>query len=202
MFDSRMPGVHYARAGHFVSFLIEEFGAPATAAFVAQSRSITPESLSVDFEAHFGESLERVARAYSEEPESCTGSGWQRFSACEQEPTQWHRPLTWEVDVGATCESELPLGAVGGSVRERFVYETVDDVVVSVGGFPSAGSLPTVALTRCGGGCDEEFSYTHDLEEGGRLFGLPLDAGTYLVTATFESDDEVEPSTLVISRGL
>ncbi len=47
----------------------------------------------------------------------------------------------------------------------------------------------------------EEFSYTHDLEAGGVLFGLPLDAGRYLVTTTFESDEEVEPSTISISRG-
>ncbi len=152
MFDSRMPGVHYSRAGHFVSFLIEEFGAPATATFVAQSRSITPDSLSVDFEAHFGEALERVIEAYSDTPQSCTGSGWQRFSACEQEPNEWRRPLTWEVDVGASCESELSLGAVGGPVRERFVYETAEDVVVAVDGRGSAESLPTVELTRCGGG--------------------------------------------------
>ncbi len=200
-FDRRMPGVHYSRAGHFVSFLIEEFGPQATAAFVAQSSSVTPESLSVDFEAHFGESLERVVDAYSETPESCTGSGWQRFSACEQEPNEWRRPLTWEVDVGAACESQLSLGAVGGSVRERFIYETAEDVVVAVGAVGNAENLPVVELIRCGGMCDEEFSYTHDLEEGGLLLGLPLDAGTYLVTSTFESDDEVEPSTIAISRG-
>ncbi len=201
MFDRRMPGVHNPRAGHFVSFLIDEFGPPTMAAFVAQSSSITPESLSADFEAHFGESLERVIDAYSETPESCTGAGWQRFSACELEPNEWRSPSTWEVDVGAACESELSLGAVGGSVRERFVYETVEDVVVGVGGVGGAESLPTVELMRCGGGCDDEFSYTHDLDEGGLLFGLPLDAGRYLMTTTFENDDEVEPGTIAISRG-
>ena len=180
--------------------MIEEFGAPATAAFVAQSSPTTPESLSADFQARFGESLETVIAAYSETPESCSGSGWQRFSACEKEPNEWVRPLTWEVDVGAVCESERSLGAVGGPVRERFVYETTEDVIVAVGR-GSAESLPTVELTRCGGGGDEEFSYTHDLEAGGLLVGLPLDAGTYLVTATFESDEDVEPSTISISRG-
>jgi len=201
LFDRRMPGVHYPRAGHFVSFLIEEFGPQTTAAFVAQSSSVTSESLPVDFEAHFGEPLERVIEAYTTEmPESCAGRGWQRFSACEQEPTEWGSTFTWEVNVGAGCEDEVSLGGSGGAVRERFIYETDEDVVVQVQGVGIVDHRPRVELMRCGGGCEEEFSYTHDLEENGVLFGLPLDAGKYLVTSEFESGAPIEPSGISIRR--
>lgn len=200
MFDRRMPGAHYPRAGHFVSFMIDEFGPEATAAFVAESSSVTPESLAADFEAHFGEPLERVVEAYSERSESCGGNGWQRFSACEQPPTEWRTELRWDVDVGAGCSSEVSLGTVGRSVRERFIYETDEDVVVRVEGIGVVETRPEVTLMRCGGGCDEEFSYTHDLEERGVLFGLPLDAGRYLVTSEFEGVEQIEPSGISIRR--
>lgn len=199
VFDRRIRGEHYPRAGHFVSFLIEEFGPQATAAFVVQSSFTTPESLPEDFEAHFGESFERVIETYSGVPESCTGSGWQRFSACEQQPVEWIGPLTWEVNVGGTCDSGSSLGTAGGAAMERFVYETSEDVVVELRGADIVELRPEVELLRCGGGCDEEFSFTHDLEDG-RLFGLPLDAGQYLVTSTFEAGSVIEPSRVVLTR--
>ena len=123
MFDRRMPGAHYARAGHFVSFMIDEFGLQATAAFVAESSSVTPDSLAADFEAHFGEPLERVVEAYSEQSEGCRGNGWQRSSACDQPATEWRTTFQWDVEVGSGCSSEASLGAVAGPVRERFTYE-------------------------------------------------------------------------------
>lgn len=201
-FDRRMPGVHYPRAGHFVSFLIAEFGPQPTAAFVAASSSVTHETLAADFEAHFGQPLQRVVEAYSQMSESCSGRGWQRSSACEQPPTPWSGTLSWEVDVGSGCHSETSYGAVRGPVQERFVYETDEDVIVRLRGLGIVEARPAVTLWRCGGGCDEEFSYTHDLEEGGVLFGLPLDAGRFLVTAEFESGASIEPSGISIMRGL
>jgi len=85
-------------------------------------------------------------------------------------------------------------------VRERFIYETDEDVVVQVQGVGIVDHRPRVELMRCGGGCEEEFSYTHDLEENGVLFGLPLDAGKYLVTSEFESGAPIEPSGISIRR--
>lgn len=195
-----LPLHHYARAGHFVAFLIDEFGPERTVAFVLDTYEVTPDSLPSAFERHFGASLSSTVFSYESEAISCSSAGWQRPASCEDvEPTPWLSEFSWTAEVGSGCEARVAIGSSDGPVLERFGLEVDDPGIFDLRSEQASDAIrPTVELLRCGG-CEDEFSFVHDLGDGG-LFGLPLEPGFYIVTATFEDPEDVEASAIELRR--
>lgn len=200
LFSRGLPLHHYARAGHFVAFLVDEFGPEQTVGFVLDTYDVTPNSLASDFARHFGPSLSSVISSYETGTTSCTSAGWQRRADCEDlEPTPWSSEFSWTAEVGAGCSAIGSIGSFDGPIRERFGLQIDEAGVFDVRPERSSDARrPTVDLLRCGS-CEDEFSFAHDLDDGW-LVGLPLEPGFYIVTSTFESEADVEATEVNVRR--
>ncbi len=193
-YGSRMPTEHYATAGRFVSFFIDEFTAPAVGRFVLDSSdSMDDDELRVAFERHFGASLEETIDRHSALDSACSAEAWQRIAPCEEDPKPWTKPTLWEADIGADCGSPTAIGIADGFAQERFVFEVAEDQTFELRMEDrSTLARPWVYIHGCAG-CDSDVSVVHDLRWGPKDLFLP--AGVYVVSASF-GERETQPETL------
>jgi hypothetical protein len=194
-----LPGEHYPRAAHFVSFLVDEFGVEATTEFVLATADVgSSVGLAETFEANFGVELDRFIAEYESSAPTCSSDGWQRGYNCQDVGVGWHFSGTLRVDVGSPCDTQGVLGVDGRGTYERFVVDFDEPATLSVRLLsPVVDSYPRVRMTRCGS-CGDEFVLDYDLERGA-LFGAQVDAGKYLVNV-FDSEGTPEPTALEIRR--
>ena len=197
-FARDLPFDHYARAAHFMDFVLDEFGPAATTRMLlASTEARNADDLDSVFAEHFGVSTASLVELYEQGSVSCTSAGWQRGYNCEEPAQEWHFSGTLRLDVGQACESPTVLGELNAFVFERFTVDFPDATTSSIRMDTPAEQPPTVRLDRCGS-CADEFSVEHDLS-GGPLFGLRLDPGTYVLTTIYRSA-QPEPGILKLRR--
>jgi|GEM_PF-2333197 len=179
-----LSGEHYARAGHFMSYLLDEYGPQSVGRFFVGAAGIRElagiEPVFVDV---FGVSLERFVEQYESEAPSCGSAGWNRHVECELEPLPWARDWLWEQDFALGCGGVDVVRDYSGRVATRVALQVQESsthtLSVAGSGAEDFSDAYQVRLLRCGG-CEDELSFTVGSDMGS-LFGLPLEEGRYLL---------------------
>ncbi len=193
---ARLEGKHYARAGHFTSFLLDEYGPEQVGRFlVALVGTRDLAGVEPIFRESFGITLDEFIQKYEAEAPACGSAGWNRTSDCESEsesePLSWRQPWAWEHELSLDCSSADVVQGYDGWIHRRAALEVgqspthtlfLDDLGVPEG-FANAYR---VQLLSCGG-CEEEVSFT--------LEGVPssvsmlvLEPGRYYVDVSREPE--------------
>ena len=197
-FARDLPLDHYARAAHFMDFVLDEFGPAATTRMLlASTEARNEDDLDATFTEHLGLSTTSLVELYEQESISCTSAGWQRGYNCEDPAQEWHFSGTLRLDIGHACGVPTVLGESDAFMFERFTVDFPDSTTISIRMDTPAEQPPIVRLDRCGS-CADELSIDHDLSRG-PLFGLRLDPGTYVLTTIYPSG-QPEPGVLKLRR--
>lgn len=192
-----LPGEHYGRAGHFMSYLLDEYGPEMVGRFfeaaagVRELAGIEPVFLDV-----FGVSLEEFVGRYETSAPSCGSAGWNRLFDCEVPPLPWSRTWAWEQEFSLDCGDEDVVRDFDGRVVKRvgLEVEAASTHTLFVEGTPPE-DLPgayRVQISSCGG-CEGASTFAVDSEMGS-LSWIPLEAGRYVVEVSREPEAAVDVS--------
>lgn len=152
----------YARAGHFVSFLIERDGLDALAELASMSSyDDSIARVRESFEQVYGVSLAQVLDEYANYPE-CVDLAWKdRRIACSGEATDLLEPALG-ADAQFVQELECGQAHVLGPSGDLMFTETLLDIEPGLQNFPLHLSLigdidgeVSAALVSCDGGCGD-----------------------------------------------
>lgn len=196
-----LPGEHYARAGHFMSYLLDDYGPQTVGRFFAEAGGVRELSgVEPVFADVFGVSLDVLVGRYESEASVCGSGGWNRPFECELEPLPWRRTWAWDHDFSLDCGREDVVRSYDGRVRTRVALdvEEASTHTLFLEGMPT-GNQPdgySVQILSCGG-CEEALSFTIDSEMGS-LSGIPLEAGRYYVDVS--RGPEAAPGVSVLLR--
>lgn len=190
----------YARAGHFVAFLIETYGMEALDRF-ALAGNLHDDYARVRraFESSFGVTLEQALDVYSDYPE-CDSSAWMdRHIACEQPAIPLTPGVGIEVgvDIDLECSEADVIGPHGGFMFVERTLEITPDFPglsawILLVGDVSPDSI--ALLVSCDTSCADSTVVGLDGEFAGEFVELP--AGRYVLRLFRPVDD---PGTLGIT---
>ena len=179
-----LPGEHYARAGHFMSYLLDEYGPETVGRFFREAGGARDlPGIEPVFRDVFSVSLDAFVGKYESQAPMCGSEGWNRPFECELEPLPWRRTWAWDHDFSLECGSEDAVRGYDGRLRTRVALdvEEASTHTLFLEGMPPQGQPDaySVQILSCGG-CEEALSITVDSEMGS-LSGIPLPVGRYYV---------------------
>lgn len=190
-FDHR----HYGRAGHFISYLLKEFGTTAVLDVMAMTElDANEQQLDSAFISVFGVDIDGITAAYAEYPECHSKAYSEAVWACTALPSlgtiDTSRDLDIDIRLTLDCSDDVTIGsdASGLSIAEEQPHEmwqwVAFDVVETAGCWLRQAEAPSVSrieLMRCDIGCPgvyEELSLpTVSAVEG---HWLDLEPGRYV----------------------
>lgn len=157
----------YPRAGHFVSFLLKEFGTPAVLDVMAMTPvDATEQQLESAFISVFGMDIDGITAAYAEYPECHSKAYSEAVWACTTLPSlgtvDTSRDLQVDIRLTLDCSDDVTLGsdASGLSIAEEQPNEmwqwAAFDVVETAGCWLQQAEAPSwsrIELMRCDIGC-------------------------------------------------
>ncbi len=192
-FDPR----HYGRAGHFVSFLLAEFGTTPVLDVIAMTPlDATEQQLENAFLAVFGMDIAGLVDAYAEYPECPSKAYSEAVWACATLPSvgtvDGSNSLEVDIRITLDCSDDVTIGsdaselANGSEDPEDMMWQWVAFDVVEVGYFvlqqAESTAVGRIELMRCDIGCPGVYQEIAvpavSVAEGG---GLELEPGHYAV---------------------
>lgn len=162
-FDHR----HYGRAGHFVSYLLAEYGTTSVFDVIAMTElDATEQQLESAFVSVFGKDIDGITAAYAEYPECHSKVYSEAVWACTALPSlgtiDTSRDLDIDIRLTLDCSDDVTIGsdARGLSIAAEQPHEmwqwVAFDVVETSGCFLEQAEAPSVSrieLMRCDIGC-------------------------------------------------
>lgn len=162
-FDPR----HYGRAGHFVSFLLEEFGTTPVLDVIAMTPiDASEQQLESAFLSVFGMDIDSVVLAYAEYPECDSRAYSEAVWACTMLPSagtvDGSRSLDVDVRLTLDCFDDVTIGSDASELesasegpQEMWQWVAFDVVEASYYSLQQAESpaMGRIELMRCDIGC-------------------------------------------------
>lgn len=193
--SGRLETRFYPRAGHFVSFLLEEFGTAAVLNVMAMTPiDATEQQLDSAFFSVFGMDIDGIVSAYAEYPECRSKAYSEAVWACTTLPSlgtiDTSRELEVDIRVTLDCSDDVTIGsdasglAIASEQPDEMWQWVAFDVVETLGYFLQQEESPErgrIELMRCDIGCPgvyEEISVPAvSMAEGG---WIDLEPGRYV----------------------
>ena len=193
-----LPAEHYARAGHFVNDLLDEYGPEVMGEFFEEAAGIRDQAgIEPVFFDVFGVSLDVFIERYEAEAPVCGSAGWNRPFECEGDPLPWSRAWAWDYQFSMSCGNEDVVQEYDGRIVTRVAFDVEHASMHTLfldGAADDAGpDAYRVDIHGCAG-CGDSLSFGINSEMGS-LSGIPLEAGRYYMDIS--RDPDVDPDVSV-----